>query len=202
MSEYSIGIEDHYAWANLLAVTTDGAAELIVDRRRVELLDERLPASPYHHDSLRLPPREADELIRRVRESASRSATSALSNLVGELAPATCRCVAIRLPPLAHLPETAAEAQANAAIRNRADGMIYHQALTDAARQLGLRVLHFDRTSILSRAAEARELPVQDFERRLGALGRVLGPPWRRGHVIACAGAIWAHVTAPSRRRT
>jgi hypothetical protein len=106
--------------------------------------------------------------------------------------------VAIRLPPLAHLPETAAEAQANAAMRNRADGMIYHQALTDAARQLGLRVLHFDRATILSHAAKARELPAQDFERRLRDFGRVLGPPWRRGHVIACAAAIWAHVTAPS----
>jgi len=25
MTEYSIGIEDHYAWANLVSVTTSGA---------------------------------------------------------------------------------------------------------------------------------------------------------------------------------
>jgi len=50
MSEYSIGIEDHYAWANLVSVTTSGANEILLDKRRVELLDEQLAASPYHHE--------------------------------------------------------------------------------------------------------------------------------------------------------
>jgi hypothetical protein len=198
MSEYSIGIEDHYAWANLLTVTTVGVEERLVDRRRVELLDRPLPASPYHRESLDLPPREGDDLVRRVRASAGRCARSALATLIAELGPATCRGVAIRLPPLERLPETIADARASAAITNRADGMIYHQALTEAAGQLGLRVLHFDRTTILARAAEARETPAQEFERRLKEFGRTLGPPWRRGHIIACAGAIWAHVSARS----
>lgn len=195
MNEYSIGIEDHYAWANLVAITIVGAEEQLIDRRRVELLDPPLPASPYHHESLTLPPREADELVRSVRASANNRARSALSALISELAPATCRSVAIRLPPLARLPESVAEAHANAALRNRADGLIYHQALTEVADQLGLRVLHFDRTTILARAAEARGTPTRDFERRLKAFGTVIGPPWRKGHVVACAGAIWAHVS-------
>ncbi len=51
MSEYSIGIEDHYAWANLVSVTTSGPNEILLDKRRVELLDQQLTASPYHHDT-------------------------------------------------------------------------------------------------------------------------------------------------------
>ena len=197
MSEYSIGIEDHYAWANLLAVTTAGPEERVVDRRRIELLDQPLPASPYHRESLGLPLQDADTLVRRVRASAGSHARSALSTLLSELRPATCRSVAIRLPPLARLPETVAEVHANASIRNRADGMIYHQALTEAAAQLGLSVLYFDKATILARAAEARGTPARDFERRLRAFGSVLGPPWRKGHIVACAGAIWAHASTP-----
>src|SRR2546425_11980935 len=55
MSEYSIGIEDHYAWANLVSVTTSGPNEILLDKRRVELLDQQLTASPYHHESLQMP---------------------------------------------------------------------------------------------------------------------------------------------------
>ncbi|MGH7619153.1 MAG: hypothetical protein ACREPM_18180 [Gemmatimonadaceae bacterium] len=54
MSEYFIGIEDHYAWANLVSVAMSGAGDVLLDKRRVELLDQRLAVSPYHHDTLRM----------------------------------------------------------------------------------------------------------------------------------------------------
>lgn len=200
MTEYTIGIEDHYAWANLVSVTTSGPDEVLLDRRRVELLDPQLPASPYHHDALHMPLSEAEKLVRSVTTSANRRARSALSSLIGELAPARCRGIAIRVPPLPELPATVAEAHANAWITNRADGMIYHQALTRAAAQLNLRVSHFEKENVLELAAQARGKTARDLERRLKAIGATVGPPWRKGHVVACAGAIFAHVsTAPSR---
>lgn len=51
MSQYFIGIEDHHAWANLVSLATSGPLEVLLDRRRVELLDPPLAASPYHHDT-------------------------------------------------------------------------------------------------------------------------------------------------------
>src|SRR5436190_6196097 len=108
MSEYSIGIEDHYAWANLVSVTS-GPREILLDTRRVELLDQQLTASPYHHETLRMPPSEAEKLVRDVKRSANTLAKSALSSLLGELAPARCRAVAIRVPPLSGLPASVAE---------------------------------------------------------------------------------------------
>src|SRR5438477_11315364 len=136
MSEYSIGIEDHYAWANLVSVTTSGPREILLDQRRGELLDQQLTASPYHHGTLQMPPSVAEKLVREVKASANEGAKSALSSLIGELAPARCRGIAIRVPPLPDLPATVAEVHANAWITNRADGMIYHQALTQAAARL------------------------------------------------------------------
>jgi hypothetical protein len=196
MSEYSIGVDDHYAWANLVSVTTVDSDERLVDRRRVDLLDQLLPASPYHRDSLTLTAREAERLIRAVRTSAGHHAKAALSTLITELAPATCRSIAMRVPPLPRLPDTVAEAHADAAIRNRADGMIYHQAITEAAGQLGLRVFYFEKATILALAATTHGTTARDLERRVKGFGRVLGPPWRKGHIVACAGAIWAHASA------
>lgn len=202
MSEYSIGIEDHYAWANLVSVTTSGPNEILLDRRRVELLDQQLAASPYHHDTLQMTPSEAERLVRAVKTSANKRAKSVLSSLIGKLAPAKCRSIAIRVPPLPDLPATVAEVHASTWITNRADGMIYHQALTQAAAQLNLRVFYFEKDNVLELAAQARGKTARDLERQLKAFGTTLGPPWRKGHVVACAGAIVAHVSAaPLRTR-
>jgi hypothetical protein len=196
MSEYSIGIEDHYAWANLVSVTTSGPNEILLDRRRVELLDKPLTASPYHHDTLQIAPSEADKLVRDVQASANKCAGSALASLIQELSPAKCRGIAIRVPPLPALPATVAEVHASTWITNRADGMIYHLALTRAAAQLELRVFYFDKDDVLERAAQARGRTGRDLERQLKAFGTIFGPPWRKGHVVACAGAIFAHESA------
>lgn len=200
MSDYSIGIEDHYAWANMVTVTTSGPNDILLDTRRVELLDPHLTASPYHRDTLHMASTEAEQLVREVKASAGTRAASALASLIAALAPATCRGIAIRVPPLRDLPATVAEVHAHAWIRNRADGMIYHQALTQAAAQLNLRVFHFQRDSILELAARARGTTARDLEQELKALGRTHGRPWRKGHVVACAGAIVAHVSPAETR--
>ena len=200
MSEYSIGIEDHYAWANLVSVTTSGPNEILLDRRRVELLDQQLAASPYHHETLLMPLSEAAKLVRDVRTSANNRAKLALSSLMGELTPAKCRGIAIRVPPLPDLPATVAEVHASTWITNRADGMIYHQALTQAAAQLNLRVFYFEKDNVFELAAQARGKTASDLERQLKALGTTFGPPWRKGQVVACAGAIFAHLSATPKK--
>src|SRR5205809_5965333 len=194
MSEYSIGIEDHYAWANLVSVTTSGPKEILLDKRRVELLDQQLAASPYHHDTLQMPLSGAEKLVRDVKTSANNRARSALSSLIGELAPAKCRGIAIRVPPLPALPATVTEVHANTWIMNRADGMIYHQALTQAAAQLNLRVFYFEKDNVLGLAAQARGKTARDLERQWKTFGTSRGPPGRKGHVISCAVAIFAVV--------
>ena len=47
-----IGVSDHGGWAVLVTATGDGT---LVDRRRVELVDEDLPKIPHHSEGQRLP---------------------------------------------------------------------------------------------------------------------------------------------------
>ncbi len=198
MTEYFLGIDDHYAWANLVSVTTSGPNEVLLDRRRVDLLDPHLTASPYHHETLQMTPSDAETLVQDVSASAHKHATMALASLIRELAPARCRGIAIRVPPLPALPATVAEVHASTWVTNRADGMIYHLALTRAATQLTLNVFHFDRRDVVQRAAQARGKTARDFDRELTTWRTVFGPPWRKGHVLAAAGAILAHASSES----
>jgi hypothetical protein len=66
-----IGVSDHGGWAVL--VTVAGAGTLL-DRRRVELVDDDLPKIPHHSEGQRLPIDEAVALVERVRLSAERHA--------------------------------------------------------------------------------------------------------------------------------
>ena len=199
--EYVIGVDDHYGLANLVSVSVSGHSATLLDKRRVELIDRQLPASPYHHDTLRLPHAAAEALVREVRARAGTLATIAMSSLMSDLAPAKCRGISIRVPPLDDLPATVAEVHANPWITYRADGMIYHQSITRAATHFNLRVFQYDKTEAIARAAQAWGMIGRDLGRQLKALGKASGPPWRQDHVIACAGAILAHSALPRRAR-
>ncbi|HSS21567.1 MAG TPA: hypothetical protein VLL54_15950 [Pyrinomonadaceae bacterium] len=192
MTNFAIGVEDHYGWANLVSVVASGRDIIVIDKRRVELIEPKLPASPYHHETLQMQAREAEKLVKAVKASANKRARLALASLIRELAPANCSTISIRTPPLAELPVKVSEAHANYFVMCRADGMIYHQALTRAAGQLELNVFHFEKSKIIELAARVRGLKSATLERRLKALGSTLGPPWQQGHVVVCAGALAA----------
>ena len=200
MPDFAIGVDDHYGCAHLVSVTVSGSEVTVIDRRRVELVDARLPASPYHHETLRMAVPDAERLVREVQASANSCADVALQSLLEELSPATCLGLAIRIPPLPELPATVAEVHADYGVTNRADGMIYHQALTGAAARRKLEVSQFDKSRIVELAAGVRGLTTAELEGQLKALGKLLGPPWRKGHVLACAGALVALGQGPRLR--
>jgi len=66
-----IGVSDHGGWAVLVTVAGDGT---LLDRRRVELVDEDLPKIPHHSEGQALPLDEAVALVERVQASAERHA--------------------------------------------------------------------------------------------------------------------------------
>lgn len=65
MSEYSIGIEDHYAWANLVSVTTPGPNEILLigDVSSCLINNLRLPLITMKHSKCRFQkPRSSFEM--------------------------------------------------------------------------------------------------------------------------------------------
>ena len=98
-----IGISDHGGWAVLVTVGGDGT---LLDRRRVELVDEDLPKIPHHSEGQAVPLDEAVALVERVRVSAERHATLGLGR-VAMTVPGRILGVALRKCP--ELPPTIAE---------------------------------------------------------------------------------------------
>lgn len=183
-----VGASDHYGWAELITLAERDAAPVLLDRRRVELIDARLPSAPYHHEALELPLEAAIELVDRVRRSVAERASTALSSLLE-----SHRVGALILPasPFERLPDSLAEVLGSRRMTVAADGMLYREALADAATRSGLKVSRYSRKSDpTALAADALGIDGSEISALVAELGRRAGPPWRKDHKLAAAAAL------------
>jgi len=180
-----IGVSDHGGWAVLVTVAGN---RTLLDRRRVELVDEGLPKIPHHSEGQTLPIHEAVELVERVRLSAERHAKLAL-DAVATAVPPEIIGVALRECP-AWLPSTISERIKDYRAQNVADWVMYRRALAAAAEARGWAVHWYDARKVLLSASEA--LGIADFDAHFLQLRRSVGPPWDKDHKVAMAAAIVA----------
>lgn len=176
-----IGVSDHGGWAVLVTVARDGT---LLDRRRVELVDEDLAALPHHSDGQRLPIDEAVKLVERVRVSAERYSVLALDAVAIDV-PGVFG-VALRKCPA--LPPTIADRITDYFARNNADWVMYRKAVASAAEARGWPVYWFDANSVFDAARQA--LRVENLDAHFLELRRAVGPPWNKDHKLAMAAAI------------
>lgn len=167
------GVSDHGGWAIIVTVASDGT---LLERRRVELVDDALPAIPHHHEGQLLPIDQAIALVGRVRASAEKHAVLALDVLAAD-APQIGGIALRRCPPL---PPTIAERITDYRARNVADWVMYREALASAAEARGWRVYWCDAKLALDSGNSALELRAR------------IGPPWTKEHKLAMALALSA----------
>ena len=191
MDDGVIGVSDHGGWAVLVTVAGDGT---LLDRRRVELVDEGLPKIPHHSEGQALPLQEAVALVERVQVSAERHAKLSLA-AVAMTVPGRILGVALRRCP--ELPPTIAERIRDHRAQNVADWVMYRKALAAAAEARGWAVHWYDAKKVFDAASEA--LRIEDFDAHSLQLRRSIGSPWSKDHKIAMAAAIVAARRSTSR---
>ena len=187
---FLVGIAHHLGWA--VAVTADRHHH-VVDRRRLELLDDGLPAAPIHHEGgphamhRRGHPLTDDALaalVADVRTSAVRRASAALDDLATAL-PGPISSVSLRAwPP--DFPDDIAVLR-RPPYESHADSVMYRQVLADVATARGWAVDLYDARTIEREAAE--HLGERADEVLVGPR-RVLGPPWSKDHRVALAATV------------
>ena len=196
-----ISVADHAGWAHVVCVAAPGHVPVVVERRRVTVIDAGLPTLPYHHESIGMREDEANALIARVRRSIARCAVRALREVVADLAPAyPVVALAIREPPFPELPDTVATVRQSYRLQCAADGMMYQLALCRAARDFGLEVDLCRRGEEAARAAARLEVDPDEMTSFVSGTGRPSGPPWTEEHRRAYAAGI-AALAARARRR-
>jgi len=176
-----IGVSDHGGWAVLVTVARD---RTLLDRRRVDLVDEGLPKLPHHSEGQGLPLDDAVELVERVRVSAERHAVLALD----AVAMAMPRILGVALRKCQPLPSTIAERIKDYRAQNVADLVMYRKALATAAEARGWPIHWYDAKKVLDAARQA--LRVENLDAHFLRVRKAVGPPWNKDHKLAMAAAI------------
>jgi hypothetical protein len=183
MERVRVGIADHLGWA--VAVTA-GTDHLVVDRRRIELVEPGVSAAPIHYDRGRLDVAGTTTLVATVRASAVRACSAALDDLAGAL-PAPLVSISLRSwPP--DFPDDIA-VQRRAPYEARADAIMYRHALAELAHARGWEVHCYDAKHV---EAQAAGLLGERAEAVLGGPRATLGPPWTKDHRVALAATVVA----------
>ncbi len=167
----ALGFRAHSGWAVVVAVTGSLDRPVVLDRRRIEIAGPSVPPQPYHA-AAEMEPEKAEEFLRRCREECAPVTTAAVSALKEGKAVVTA---GILFAAGRALPDLAAILRSHALIHT-AEGEFYREVLTRACEACSLPV-----TKVKERDAWAAE----DVQRRINALGKTLGPPWRQDQKLA-----------------
>lgn len=175
----ALGLRSHSGWATLVALKGPVESPTVLLRRRIELA-RKLPRQPFHAAEGR-PFKEAEALIHRSTDEARTLASRALGQAVAELsgggeASSGCGLLLAAGRPLPAL----AQILASHALIHAAEGELYRDALRDASREYGLRLIEVKERDLLELAPRALGLPTAALNQRLAEWGRALGPPWRQ----------------------
>ncbi len=178
-----MGIAHHLGWA--VAVTAS-ADHVVVDRRRIELIEPGLPTAPIEHEAKLLDDAGAATMVAEVRASAVRTTSASLGQLAASL-PGPIVSVSLRAWPLGFPDDIAV--QRRPPYDSRADSVMYCQVLAECAHERGWEVHLFDAKDVEAQAARILGARAGDV---LHGPRATLGPPWTEDHRLALAATIVA----------
>lgn len=178
-----LGIADHLGWAVVVTASED---HVVVDRRRIELIEPGISPAPIHYESRRLDVAATAALVATARASVVRAASAALDELATAL-PAPISSISLRFWPL-DFPEDIA-VQRRAPYEARADAVMYRQELSELAHARGWEVNLYDAKAVVGQAITMLAERADDV---LHGPRATIGPPWTKDHRVALAATIVA----------
>jgi hypothetical protein len=167
----------------LVALGEDDSGLILVDRRRLPLIDpgEATWAKQPYHAAHGLDPQDAEAVVERATRGAHAHAHEALREARAAAESSGHEPVGCAVLSGAGMPAwTVAEILSVHLRMHQAEGELFREALRAGARQLGLRVIGIREKQLEARAKEELSLSAARVDERLRALGKQAGPPWAR----------------------
>jgi hypothetical protein len=186
-SRAALGFRAHSGWAAVVAVGGSRDEPLVLSRTRIELADPDVPESfqPYHSAS-ELDTAAAGNFIRRCAAVTKQMARKAVRDIVAQLQGAGHEIVACgNLLGSGHSPATLAAALASHPMLHTAEGEFYRNALDDASRNLGVKVIGVREKEIVELGSAMFGIAPDRLQQRLTELGKPFGSPWRQDEKLA-----------------
>ncbi len=188
----AFGMKAHSGWAALIVVGKRGGDVAVVDRRRIELVDEGWARQPYHAaESLK--PDAARDLVTRGVEAAHRIAVREMQAAVKrerDRGNEVRACAVLVVDPM---PDWSVEEILAVHFRmHKAEGVLFRGALAGAAEACRLTLVAIPEKLLMKHAEKALGTPASGLAKNLAALGKAVGPPWGKDQKDAALAALVA----------
>jgi hypothetical protein len=186
------GLKAHSGWAALVTLGKEGNDYIVIDRSRVELVEEEWAKQPYHAAE-ELEPKEARDVVKRGIDAAHRIARRELKTLAkrhrargNEVA----GCAVLVGNPM---PDWSVDQILAVHFRmHQAEGVLFREALIAAAKASELKLVTLSEKTLLQEAEKLLRTPGSKLLKTVNALGKSIGPPWGKDQKVAALAALVA----------
>jgi hypothetical protein len=192
MMKVVFGLKAHSGWAALVVLGSQKDDLVVVDRRRIELVENEWARQPYHAAE-GLKSEIARDLIERGVEAAYKIAVremrAALKREVDRKNEVKACAVLVGSP----MPDwSVAEILAVHFRMHKAEGVLFRDALVHAAKECKIKAVEIPEKELSSYAERAHKTPANKLAAQIGALGKAAGPPWGKDQKEAALAAMIA----------
>jgi len=188
----AFGLKAHSGWAALLVLGFDGGNFEVVERRRVELVEENWQKQPYH-EAEELELREAEMLVKRGVQAAHRNAIREIRAAIKRAernGHSIVGCAVLMGEPMPDW--SVAQILAVHFRMHKAEGVLFREALAKAATKCDLPFVLVPEKQLYDYAVRTLSTPLGQLTKRIAGLGREIGPPWGKDQKEAALAAMIA----------
>ena len=172
------GLKAHSGWAALVVVGRQKDDLVVVDRRRIELVEHDWAKQPYHAAE-GLKSEVARDLVERGIDAAHKIAVremrAALKRELDRKNEVKACAVLVGSP----MPDWSVDEILAVHFRmHKAEGVLFRDALIHAAKECKIRAVEIPEKELMSHAEREVKTPANKLSSQLSELGKAAGPPW------------------------
>jgi hypothetical protein len=187
-----LGMKAHSGWAALVVIGRQKDDLIVVDRRRIELVEHEWAKQPYHAAE-GLKPAMARDLVKRGIDAAHKIAVREMRAALKRELDRNNEVQACTVLVGSQMPEWSVDEILAVHFRmHKAEGVLFRDALIDAAKECKLKAIEMPEKELLSYAEHELKTPANKLAARISALGKAAGPPWGKDQKEAALAAMIA----------
>jgi hypothetical protein len=174
----AFGMKAHSGWTALVVLGKRDGDFVVVDRRRIELVEEEWAKQPYHAAE-DLKPGAARDLVERGVEAAHRIAVREMRAAVKRERERGNEVEACAVLVGSPMPDWSVEEILAVHFRmHKAEGVLFQDVLQAAARACGITLVAVPAKQLATQARTAFGLRTSRILTQIALLGKSVGPPW------------------------
>jgi hypothetical protein len=180
VAKVAFGLKAHSGWAALVVLGEDGDELAVVDRRRIELVEEQWAKQPYHAAE-ELERTEAHDLVNRGIHAAHRMAFSEMKAAVERERKRKNDIAGCAVLVGSPMPGWSTDQIFAVHFRmHKAEGALFQNALVRASQKCKLNTLPVLEKELMAQASSQLDTRPDLLVKKIAALGKPIGAPWGR----------------------